>query len=162
MEGECGTVPALTLTIVNLDNPGISPSRAHPATGTACVGVDIGGSKVLAARLSAGGEVEAVDRLPTPHSAAEIVEVVLTVAGRVFPDAGPAPPRPSAWAARGWSTPGEFPSSVRTSIAWMASTSALSWPSADLRGQPQSSPTTPRRRAGRNIPWGRRKGTTMS
>ncbi len=94
MEGECGTVTAFTLTIVNLDNPGISPSRAHPATGTACVGVDIGGSKVLATRLSAGGEVEAIDRLPTPHSAAEIVEVVLTVAGRVFPDAGsgPAPP----------------------------------------------------------------------
>ena len=107
MERECGTVPALTLTIVNLDNAGISPSRAHPATGTACVGVDIGGSKVLAARLSAGGEVEAVDRLPTPHTAAEIVEVVLTVAGRV----SPMPVRPRPAPRRGLPRDGRHPGS---------------------------------------------------
>jgi glucokinase len=51
--------------------------------------VDIGGSKVLALRLSRNGEVEAVDRLPTPHSAAEIVEVVLAVSNRVLDGAGP-------------------------------------------------------------------------
>jgi glucokinase len=85
---------------VALDSAGTSPSHPHPGTGTLCVGVDIGGSKVLATRLSATGEVEAVDRLPTPHSAEEIIEAVLAVAGRVLshdgpdqgPAAGPAPP----------------------------------------------------------------------
>jgi glucokinase len=79
----------LALTIVGLDNAGISTSSAHPASDIPYVGVDIGGSKVLAVRLSAAGEVEAVDRLPTPRSAPEIVEAVLSVAARVLPDDGP-------------------------------------------------------------------------
>jgi glucokinase len=51
--------------------------------------VDIGGSKVMAIRLSGTGQVDAVDRLPTPRSAAEIVEAVLSVASRVLSDNGP-------------------------------------------------------------------------
>jgi glucokinase len=85
---------ALALTIVALDQAGTSPSDPHPVTGTACVGVDIGGTKVLATRLSRAGDIEAVDRVPTPHSAAEIVEAVLTVASRVLPDDGPGPAPP--------------------------------------------------------------------
>ena len=77
-----------------LRNAQTSPSPAHPPAGAPCVGVDIGGSKVLAMRLSGSGEVEAVNRLPTPHSAEEIVEVVLTVASRVFQNVDPSPTLP--------------------------------------------------------------------
>ena len=85
MRRPCG----LALTIVDLETAGISSSVRHPATSAPCVGVDIGGSKVLAVRLSGAGQVEAIDRRPTPHSAQEIVEVVLSVAGQVLPDNGP-------------------------------------------------------------------------
>lgn len=86
-----GRLRGLAPTIVALDNRGRDPSQAYPATGAPCVGVDIGGSKVMAIRLSGSGEVEAVDRLPTPQSAAEIVEAVLSVASRVLPEDDPAP-----------------------------------------------------------------------
>jgi glucokinase len=50
---------------------------------TRSIGVDIGGSKVLGVRLSPTGEVEASDKLPTPHSAEAVVDTVLAVAARV-------------------------------------------------------------------------------
>ena len=93
--------PRLAPTIGALNNAGTSSSTAYPATAAPCVGVDIGGSKVMAIRLSGTGQVDAVDRLPTPRSAAEIVEAVLSVTSRVLSDNGPAQPRPSASAARG-------------------------------------------------------------
>jgi glucokinase len=52
------------------------------------IGVDIGGSKVLGARLGPGGEIEALDRLPTPADAGAVVEAVLAVSARVAGDAG--------------------------------------------------------------------------
>ena len=50
----------------------------RPATG-----VDIGGSKVLAVRLSHDGEVEAHCKLPTPPEADDIVQAVLAAASKV-------------------------------------------------------------------------------
>jgi len=51
------------------------------------IGVDIGGSKVLGIRLGPGGQIEALDRLPTPADANAVVEAVLAVSACV---AGPA------------------------------------------------------------------------
>jgi glucokinase len=50
------------------------------------IGVDIGGSKVLAVRLGPGGEVEASDKLPTPPELQAVIETVLAVAARVGAD----------------------------------------------------------------------------
>lgn len=86
--------PRLAPTIGALNNAGTSSSTAYPATAAPCVGVDIGGSKVMAIRLSGTGQVDAVDRLPTPRSAAEIVEAVLSVTSRVLSDNGPGPAPP--------------------------------------------------------------------
>jgi glucokinase len=52
------------------------------------IGVDIGGSKVLGIRLGPGGEIEALDRLPTPADAGAVVEAVLAVSTRVAGAAG--------------------------------------------------------------------------
>jgi glucokinase len=53
-----------------------------------CVGVDIGGSKLLAVRLGAGGQIEAFDKLPTPPDADELVDTVLAASARVAGGAG--------------------------------------------------------------------------
>ena len=55
-ERRMGRLRGLAPTIVALDNRG-RYSQAHPATGALCVGVDIGGPKVMAIRLSGRGEV---------------------------------------------------------------------------------------------------------
>jgi len=55
-----------------------------------CVGVDIGGSKLLAVRLGANGEIEEFDKLPTPPDAEELVETVLAAAVRAAGAAGDA------------------------------------------------------------------------
>jgi glucokinase len=53
--------------------------------GGPCIGVDIGGSKVLAVLLGPSGEIEASARLATPvdGDARDVVEAVLTVSERV-------------------------------------------------------------------------------
>jgi glucokinase len=53
-----------------------------------CVGVDIGGSKLLAVRLGATGEIEEFDKLPTPPDADELVDTVLAAAARAAGAAG--------------------------------------------------------------------------
>lgn len=45
-----------------------------------CIGVDIGGSKVLALRLGPGGELEGTSKRPTPALASDLVEMVLEAA----------------------------------------------------------------------------------
>ena len=55
---------------------------------TAAIGVDIGGSKVLAVRVGADGEIEAFDKLPTPPEADEVIETVLAAAARAAGGAG--------------------------------------------------------------------------
>jgi glucokinase len=52
------------------------------------IGVDIGGSKLLAVRLGPGGLVEAFDKLPTPPDADELVGTVLAASARVAGEAG--------------------------------------------------------------------------
>ncbi len=53
-----------------------------------CVGVDIGGSKLLAVRVGPGGRIEAFDKLPTPPDADELVDTVLAASARVAGEAG--------------------------------------------------------------------------
>jgi glucokinase len=47
------------------------------------VGVDIGGSKLLAVRLGAGGDIEASAKLATPPDAQAVIETVLAATARV-------------------------------------------------------------------------------
>jgi glucokinase len=56
-----------------------------------CVGVDIGGSKVLAVRLSEAGEVEAQCKLATPTEAGPLVETVLAAAAALSSGDAPGP-----------------------------------------------------------------------
>jgi glucokinase len=56
--------------------------------GPGCIGIDIGGSKVLAVRLTGSGEVQAADKVPTPARSDEVIEAVLTAAARVAGTAG--------------------------------------------------------------------------
>lgn len=54
------------------------------------VGIDIGGTKVLAVRLGAADRVEAELKVPTPRTAAEIIECLLDTVAKVGGPAGPA------------------------------------------------------------------------
>jgi len=56
-----------------------------PGQARCAVGVDIGGTKVLAVRLSATGEVEAERRWPTPQRSAEVVELALAAVAALAP-----------------------------------------------------------------------------
>lgn len=62
---------------------GTSPGR-RPDSGASlagpCIGVDIGGSKMLVVLRSPAGEIEAYDKLPTPTDADEVIETVLAAA----------------------------------------------------------------------------------
>lgn len=64
---------------------------AEPPTSRPVIGVDIGGTKLLAVRLAPGGEVEAEIRVPTPTNGEEVVagidEVVTALAGADVPSA---------------------------------------------------------------------------
>ncbi|MGH9105709.1 MAG: ROK family protein [Acidimicrobiales bacterium] len=68
-------------------------TRPGPTTGPA-VGVDIGGSKLLALLLLPTGEVEMSEKLPTPTGADDLVEAVLDVSARVGGTAGASRPLP--------------------------------------------------------------------
>ena len=82
------------------------------------VGVDIGGSKLLAVRLGAAGEIEAFDKLPTPPDAeAEMSSpssLPLPPPSAQMPAA--LPPCRSAWAVLAWSTARGWLTSARTSM----------------------------------------------
>ncbi len=55
------------------------------------IGVDIGGTKVLAVRLNAAGEVEAWSKRRTPVSASDVIDAVLFSVAQVAEGAGQAP-----------------------------------------------------------------------
>ena len=113
-------------------------------------------------RLSGSGEVEAVNRLPTPHSAEEIVEVVLTVASRVFQNVDPSPTLPLGVGCPGMVDRQGVPHFCPHLHASMVLTCAPSLPGAGPRGRRRSCPTTPPPHAGPSTPSGRHKGTTTS
>ena len=56
-----------------------------------CIGVDVGGTKVLGLRLSPDGELEASLKRPTPSLAGDVIEVVLEVADELGLKEGAAP-----------------------------------------------------------------------
>lgn len=56
---------------------------ATVAAAGATIGVDIGGTKVLAVRLGAGGAIEEALRRPTPTRAAHVVELVLELSALI-------------------------------------------------------------------------------
>lgn len=58
---------------------------------TPAIGVDIGGTKVLAVRLGPAGEVEAWKKLATPRDAGDVIEAVLAGVAEVAKGAGEAP-----------------------------------------------------------------------
>lgn len=69
----------------------LTDSEGRPVRLGPCIGVDIGGSKVLALRIGTDGEVEGSSKRPTPARAEDVVEAVLDAAGEMGAAEGGAP-----------------------------------------------------------------------